>query len=185
MSTPTGVGAIASSPWPPLWESEKCSSARRASEPPGRRTIGLPCGPPQRPQGSRVNSSSAGSRLQALAELASQRRVRGDEAAAVELALEPLGAALLARVEHRDVGGQLVERAQHDVQLRGHGAPCSCTGAPLRVFRRYQYSGAKCTNVLPRCSVHSWKACASLIVTRLSVPQWGQREVAERSPGGP
>ena len=49
----------------------------------------------------------------------------------------------------------------------------------------YQYSGAKCTNVFPRCSVQSWKAWASLIVTWLSAPQCGHREVARRSPGGP
>ena len=40
-------------------------------------------------------------RLQALAQLAAQRRVRGHETAPVEVAVEALGPALLARVEHR------------------------------------------------------------------------------------
>jgi hypothetical protein len=52
-------------------------------------------------------------------------------------------------------------------------------------FSGYQYSGAKCTKVLPRCSVQSWKACASLMLTRFSVLHCGHCEVATRSPGIP
>jgi hypothetical protein len=60
--------------------------------------------------------------LQALPELAAQRRVRGHETAPIEVAVQALGAARLARIEHRRIGRQLVERAEDDVELgqRGH-----------------------------------------------------------------
>ena len=92
------------------------------------------------------------------------------------------------RAVARRHGGPRTSRHAHVAPMTyRHSAPRrrSRRRRPAAPLRGYQYSGAKCTNVLPRCSVQSWKAWASLIVTRFSVPQCGQREVPRRSPGRP